>query len=219
MLALLLAMLVAPPPHVPIAYASTRGANGNSIHEGEIVTVAGTANIDSSALYSDVTKFYIEDDRSAIAVFSQHPLTTRIALGDVVRVTGAINTWSGSIEIVAQDVEVIAHGRAPQAQIRGGAELAGDRYYGRLIQTNAQVLDVVRRLRGTDVRVHAGRDLLTLHITEQQQKKMPQFEVAETLFVTGIGSAFIVGNPPRPTPQILPRYASDIHVVHAPPLF
>src|SRR5947207_2702969 len=136
MLALILAMLVAPPPpRVPIAYATTRNANGISIHEGKIVTLAGTANIDSGALYRDVMKFYIEDDRSGIAVFAQHPLNVHVALGDVVRVTGAINTWSGSIEIIASDVEVISHGRAPQPQIVNAAELVGDRYYGRLIQT------------------------------------------------------------------------------------
>ncbi|HJW95617.1 MAG TPA: EAL domain-containing protein [Thermoanaerobaculia bacterium] len=220
MLALILAMLVAPPaPHVPIAYATTRAANGKSLHEGEIVTLAGTANIDSAALYRDVTKFYIEDDKNGIAVFSQQPLEVHVALGDVVRVTGAINTWSGSIELIVQDVEVISHGRAPQPQIVSASELLTDRYYGRLIQTRGQVLEIVRRQRGTDVRVHAGRDLITLHITETQQKQMPQFETGETLLVTGIGSTFIVGNPPRPTPQILPRYASDIEVVHAPPLF
>src|SRR5947199_1560604 len=116
MFVILLAMLVAP-PHVPISYATTRAANGNSIHDGEIVTLAGTANIDSNRLYHDVTKFYIEDDKSGSAVFSRRRTFPHVALGDVVIVTGTIDTWSGSIEIVADNVEVISHGRAPQPQI------------------------------------------------------------------------------------------------------
>ena len=207
------------PPHVPIAYATTRAANGNSIHEGEIVTLAGTANIDSGTLYRDVTKFYVEDDRSGIAVFSQQRIPNRINLGDVVRVTGAINTWSGSIEIIANDIEVISHGRPPQPQIVSAEELLGARFYGRLIQTRAQVLEVVQRARGADIRVHAGRDLLTIHITDAQKKAMPQIEVGSTVVVTGIGSTFVVGRSPRPTPQILPRYPNDLKVIQAPPLF
>jgi len=207
------------PPHVPIAYATTRGADGNSIHEGEIVTLAGTANIDSTILYRDITKFYIEDDKSGIAVFSQQRLPVHVALGDVVRVTGAINTWSGSIEVIANDIEVISHGRAPQPQPVSAEELPSGRYYGRLVQTRGQAVEVVPRARGTDVRIHAGRDLLTLHVTDAQKKTMPQFEAGSTLVVTGIASTFIVGRSPRPTPQILPRYPSDIQVVHAPPLF
>src|SRR5882672_8337530 len=98
MLPFILAMVLAP-PHVPIAYATARAANGRSVHEGEVVTVAGTANIDSNTLYREVTKFYIEDDKSGIAIFSEKP-SVHVALGDVVRVTGSINTWSGSAEIL-----------------------------------------------------------------------------------------------------------------------
>src|SRR6185369_4476030 len=176
-------------------------------------------NVDSDALYHDVTKFYIEDDRSGIPIFSQQRLPVHVALGDVVRVTGAINTWSGSVEIIANDVEVISHGRPPQAQVVNPAELVTDRWYGRLVQTRAQVLEIIPRSRGTDVRLHAGRDLVTLHVTDAQKRVMQPFELGSTILVTGIGSTFIAGNPPRPTPQILPRYASDVEVIHAPPLF
>ena len=219
MLALLLAVgaltAAAPAPRVPIGYATTRGADGISVHEGERVTVAGTANIDSWTLYRDVTKFYIEDDKNGIAVFSQKRLTPRVALGDVVRVTGRIETYHASIEIVPDEIEIISHGRAPQPQMVSTTELVGDRHYGRLVQTRAQVLEVLRRARGTDIRLHGGRDLLTLHVTELQ--KMPEVEVGSTVVVTGISSVHLVAN--RRTPQILPRYASDVRVQRAPPLF
>ena len=72
-----------------------------------------------------------------------------------------INTWSGSIEIVADEIEVIAHGRPPHPQIVSPGELTTDRFYGRLVATRAKVLEVLPRQRGTDVRLHAGRELLT----------------------------------------------------------
>jgi len=217
MLPFILAMVLAP-PRVPIAYATARAANGSSVHEREVVTVAGTANIDSNTLYRQVTKFYIEDDKSGIAIFSQKP-TVHVALGDVVRVTGSINTWSGSPEILASEIEVISHGRPPQAQIVSASELVGYRYYGRLVQTRAQILEIIPRSRGTDIRIHAGRDLITLHMTEAQKALVPPFEVGSTMIVTGISSMFLVGNPERLTPQILPRYPSDVKVERTPPLF
>ena len=49
----------------------------------------------------------------------------------------------------------------PYALLRAMYGTLTDRYYGRLIQVRAQVLDVVPRARGTDVRIHAGRDLVS----------------------------------------------------------
>jgi diguanylate cyclase (GGDEF)-like protein/PAS domain S-box-containing protein len=209
----LLATVAAPPaapPRVPIAYALT--------HAGQRVTLAGVANVDSRTFYSNLTKFYIEDDRAGIAVFSQRPMPA-VRAGDFVQVTGVIAPYEGSMEILPDAYEVIAHGHAPQPEPAGVASIVGNGYYGRLVRTEAQVLDVVPRQRGLDVRMHAGRDLLTMHLTQKQRATMPSFETGATLSITGIASMFMSGNPPRLTPEILPRYPSDVQVVAPPRLF
>ncbi len=204
-------------PRLPIAAVTARNADGKSVHEGEIVTIAGTAIIDSSAFYKNLTKFFIEDDQSGIAVFSQKVFPTHVALGDVVQVTGRIVTYQSSIEIIPDSLDVISHGRIPQPQMLSGTQLVQDRWYGRLVQTRGQVVDVMQRARGNDVRVQAGRELITLHFTDLQRPRMPQFEVGSTIVVTGICSTFVVSR--RLTAQILPRYPADIEIVEPPPLF
>src|SRR5581483_7729309 len=217
-MAVLPAIQAAPPaPRLPIAAVTARNADGRSIHEGETVTLAGTAIADSSTFYVNLTKFFIKDDQSGIAVFSQKVLAPHVALGDVVQVKGRIVTYQSSIEIIPESLEVIAHGRVPQPQFVSGSQLLQDRWYGRLVQTRGQVVDVMQRARGNDIRVQAGRELITVHLTDLQRTRMPQLEVGSTIVVTGISTTFVVAR--RLTAQILPRYPADIDVVEAPPLF
>ncbi len=96
---------------IPIATAHTL--------KGERVTVEGTANMYTDGLYvgSTGTKFYLEDKTGGIQAYCAGGKDlVHVSVGDRVRVTGEIDVYRDSIEIVPSaypdDVEVLEQGRA-----------------------------------------------------------------------------------------------------------
>jgi hypothetical protein len=204
------------PPRVTITYATARAADGRAVHEGEVVSVVGTANIDSSVLYRDVVKFFIEDKESGISVFIRRAIPP-VHAGDVVRVDGRITLYNGSAEIMASEIDLLFRTQPPTPRIVRAADVVGGRYYGRLVRTQGVVIEANSRWRAFEARIHAGRDLLTVRLTEAQRKTFPKIEVGETISVIGIASVYSGGNPPRVSWEILPRYPTDVQVIESRP--
>jgi diguanylate cyclase (GGDEF)-like protein/PAS domain S-box-containing protein len=207
-----------PPAAVPIAYVNERSADGHTTHEGEDVIVTGVANVGSDTFYTEVVKFFIEDDHSGVAVFSRGPQPL-VKVGDIVRVRGTVTTYAGVVEVVPGRIEVLGRAGPPQPQRVRPSDLASYRHSGRLVQSEARVVDVTTRGRGTDTRLLAGREIVTLHITQKQQHGFPALEAGMAVTVNGIASSYILAGQTRVTWQILPRSTSDVVIIQKPPLF
>jgi diguanylate cyclase (GGDEF)-like protein/PAS domain S-box-containing protein len=169
-----------------------------------------------SVLYRNVVKFFIEDKESGIAVFIRRAIPP-VHVGDVVRVDGRITLYNGSAEIMASEIDLLFRTQPPTPRIVRAADVVGGRYYGRLVRTQGVVIEANSRWRAFEARIHAGRDLLTVRLTEAQRKVFPKIEVGETISVIGIASVYSGGNPQRTSWEILPRYPSDVQVIESPP--
>ena len=204
---------------VPIAYVVQRGPDSRTIHEREIVTVEGVASVDSNVYYRDASRVYIQDATAGVALYHRGS-TPVVHAGDLIRATGRITTYAGMVELANPSIAIIGHEAPPLPRVVKPDDLQSGRYSGLLVQVTSRVVDVVVRPRGTDVRLSAGRDLLTIHLTQAQQAVFPRnaFEAGGTVSVTGIATQY--GDPPfRPIWQVLPRWPNDVQVVHPPARF
>ena len=204
---------------VPIAYVVQRGPDSRTIHAGEVVTVQGVASVDSNVYYRDAARFYVQDATAGVAIY-HHGAMQLVHAGDIVRATGRITTYAGMVELYVPSISVIGHEAPPTPRVVRSEEIQSGCCSGLLVQVTSRVVDFVARPRGSDARLSAGRDLLTVHLTQTQQPLFNRsaFEPGTTVTVTGIATPF--GDPPfRPVWEVLPRWPNDVQVVQAPPRF
>ncbi|MBK8906050.1 MAG: endonuclease/exonuclease/phosphatase family protein [Anaerolineaceae bacterium] len=119
-----------PPQFIAMAGGSIPVATARTL-VGSTVTVQGVATMYTGGFFagSTSTKFYIQDDTGGVQIFVPGGMNAvDVALGDVVRVTGEIEIYRDSVEVIpgdfARDIEIVATGDPlPEPRPVSGTEL------------------------------------------------------------------------------------------------
>ena len=115
---------------------------------GQEVTVEGVATMFTGGFYagSTGTKFYLQDDTGGIQVYCPGAKgKVRVRIGDRLQVTGKVEVYRDSLEIVsdtcADDVHVLGHGEQLPEPLALTAREAqgGERYAGSLVEVAGTV--------------------------------------------------------------------------------
>jgi predicted extracellular nuclease len=119
-----------PPQRIAMAGGSIPIATARTL-VGSTVTVEGVATMYTGGYFagSTSTKFYIQDDTGGVQIFVPGGMNSvNVDLGDVVRVTGEIEIYRDSVEVIpgdfARDIEIVATGEPlPEPRPVSGTEL------------------------------------------------------------------------------------------------
>ncbi len=187
-----------------------------------IITVEGVATMYTGGFYagSTGTKFYIEDETGGVQVYVPDGIDdVHINLGDRVRVTGQLELYRNSLELIPNDyktdIEIVATGGEPPAPLPITVKTN---------QTDDAVLGRLTVLEGTAVRIEEFTysyemdiiddqgDTVLLYIDKLTNMSTEPFDVGKRYRVTGI-SEFYSGKR-----QLYPRIQADIAEVFLPVL-
>ncbi len=119
-----------PPQLIAMAGGSIPIATARNL-VGSTVTVEGVATMYTGGFFagSSSTKFYIQDETGGVQIFVPEGMNTvNIDLGDVVRVSGEIEIYRDSVEVIpadpTRDIEIVATGESlPEPRPVSGTEL------------------------------------------------------------------------------------------------
>lgn len=107
---LMAALLLAAVPcrAVDIADLHTNNAQGQTLWDGQTVTVSGVITVGVGTFSTTYTEAYVQDSTGGIMLY--HPgIPVNFALGDSVTLTGAIQQYRGMTELVPDSAQVHLH--------------------------------------------------------------------------------------------------------------
>jgi predicted extracellular nuclease len=199
---------------IPIATARTLA--------GQVVTVEGIATMYTDAFYagSTGTKFYLEDDSGGIQVYCPGGMgLVQVAIGDRVRVSGQIEVYRNSLEIIPgtypDDVEVLEEGVVEPDPLPVTLQTA---------ETDESIIGRLVEVAGTATRIQEFSYSYEVDLTDDQgytqllyvEKEtgitVEPLELGRTYRVTGISEIYDT------TWQVKPRRQSDFAPVYPPEL-
>ncbi len=199
---------------IPIATARTL--------RGQTVTVEGVATMFTDGFYagSTGTKFYLEDESGGIQVYCPGGKgLVHVQPGDRVRVTGLIDVYRDSIEIIPDtypdDVEVVeAGGEPPEPTPATVKEAVGDdALLGRLLSVEGLVtrIEEFNYSYELDLMDDQGNSLL-VYLEKEAGLSAEPLDVGKRYRITGL-CEFYSGQR-----QLKPRYQSDFVEIFPPEL-
>jgi predicted extracellular nuclease len=199
---------------IPVATARTL--------KGETVTVEGVASMYTDGFYagSTGTKFYLEDESGGIQVYCPDGKgSVNVSVGDRVRVTGEIDVYRDSIEIIPStypdDVKVLERGGAePEPTFATLEEASGDEnLLGRLIvvEGNATRIEEFTYSYEIDLMDDEG-NILLVYVEKDAGLTAEPLDVGSLHQVTGISELY------DGIWQIKPRFQTDFAEVFPPEL-
>jgi uncharacterized repeat protein (TIGR01451 family) len=199
---------------IPIATARTL--------KGERVTVEGTANMYTDGFYagSTGTKFYLEDETGGIQVYCPGGKDlVHVSVGDRVRVTGEIDVYRDSIEIIPStypdDVEVLEQEGSEPAPTPATLEEANsqENLLGRLIivEGSATRIEEFAYSYEIDLMDKEG-NLLLVYVGKDAGLTAEPLDAGSLYQITGISELY------DGTWQIQPRFQTDMVQVFPPEL-
>ncbi len=199
---------------IPIATARTL--------PGQVVTIEGLATMYTDAFYagSTGTKFYLEDDSGGIQVYCPGGLgLVQVAIGDRVRVTGEIEVYRNSLEIIPSaypdDVEILEEGAAEPPALPITLQAAGsdESILGRLVEVEGAATRIEEFSYSYEVDLTDDQGYTQLlYIEEETGITVEPLELGRTYRVTGISEIYDT------TWQVKPRRQSDFAPVYPPEL-
>jgi len=199
-----------------LAYAQARDARGVAQHDRETITVSGVANSAGDGR-SGPLKFSIQDRGNPPYGLSLYTSRIRasVAPGDVVKATGRITTYSSSIELMPDELQITGHTAPPQPVDVAVDQLIGWRWSGVLVRTRGKVENTIREEDYADIAVGTSRGPLQVHISAKQLSAFNLASVANgsTVEVTGIASEYKRRTAKAPDFEVLPRGPADLKVV------
>ncbi len=163
---------------------------------GQEVTVEGVATMFTGGFYagSTGTKFYLQDDTGGIQVYCPGAKgKVRVGIGDRLQVTGKVEVYRDSLEIVsdtcAEDVQVLGHGEQPPEPLSLTAREAqgGERYAGSLVEVAGTItrFEEFNYSYEVDLLDEAGDTMLVT--VEKETGLEPEFlEVGDPYRIVGI---------------------------------
>jgi predicted extracellular nuclease len=211
----------APPLTIAVAGGSIPIATARTL-TGKTVTVEGIATMYTDAFYagSTGTKFYLEDESGGIQVYCPGGMgLVEVAIGDRVRVSGEIDVYRTSVEIIPatypDDVEVLEQGVAEPAPTDVSIQAAGsdESLPGRLIVVEgiATRIEEFSYSYEIDLIDDQGYSQL-LYIEKETGVSVEPFELGRIYRVTGISELY------DGQWQLKPRQQSDFSEVFPPEL-
>lgn len=197
---------------VPIAVARTL--------IGQTVAVEGIATMYTGGFFagSTGTKFYIEDETGGIQVYVPEGMgVVNVDVGDQVRVTGYIELFRDSLEIIPNhvpgDVEILAEGgQAPQPTIITAQTNEEDpSILGRLNQIEGTILSIEEFSFSYELDLQDDQGYITtVYVEKDAGITAEPLDIGRRYRVTGI-SELASGQH-----QLKPRYQSDIAEIFPP---
>ncbi|MCA9875946.1 MAG: DUF11 domain-containing protein, partial [Anaerolineales bacterium] len=198
---------------IPIAAARTL--------PGSTVTIEGTATMYTGGYFagSTGTKFYMEDETGGIQVYVPDGMDlVHVNVGDKVRVTGGVEVYRDSLEIVPTavpaDVEILAEASGP-----GPAPLpitieqneSDDSILGRLtvLEGTATRIDEFSFSYEIDLADEAGNTTL-VYIEKETGANPELMEIGQKYRITGISEFYSTIR------EIKPRFQDDISEIYPP---
>ncbi len=189
---------------------------------GETVTVEGAANMYTGGFYagSTGTKFYMEDESGGIQVYCPGGADlVSVDVGDRVRVTGLIEVYRDSVEIIPavypDDVEVIERGGSEPVPIPATLPQASsdESLLGRLIEVEGTAgrIEEFSYSYEVDLLDDEGHALL-VYVDKESGVTTEPMDVGSLYQVTGISELY---NGNR---QITPRFQTDLSQIYPPEL-
>jgi predicted extracellular nuclease len=189
---------------------------------GETVTVEGTATMYTDGYYagSTGTKFYMKDDTGGIQVYCPGGKDlVNVAVGDRVRVTGEIELYRDSVEIIPStypdDVTVLESGaEAPQPQqVTISEAIKDESVLGNLISVEGMTtrLEEFSYSYEADLMDDEG-NIILVYIEKDTGVTTEPLDVGNLYHVTGISELY------NGTWQIKPRFQTDFAEVFPPEL-
>lgn len=189
---------------------------------GETVTIEGLATMYTGGYYagSTGTKFYLEDDSGGIQVYCEGGMgLVNVAIGDRVRVTGKMEVYRSSLEILPgtypDDVEVLESSEAEPAPLPITLKEAGsdESVLGRLVEVEGTATRIEEFSYSYEVDLTDDEGFTQLLYINKETGISPEpLELGQTYRVTGISEIYDT------TWEILPRQQSDFAPVYAPEL-
>lgn len=199
---------------IPIGVART-------LPPGTRVTIEGTATMYTGGYYagSGGTKFYVQDQTGGVQIFIDSGPLPEVQLGDIVRVSGEIEIYRDSVEIIPatlpDDIEFIgtepALGPKPPLSV---AELTSiPALVGQYVSLTGQATRIEEFAYNYEIDIvdEAG-DLLMLYVDKETNLTTEQLNVGDSYTVAGI-LEFYQGQW-----QLKPRTADDFKQVYPPVL-
>jgi predicted extracellular nuclease len=199
---------------IPIATARTL--------KGKTVTVEGVANMYTGGFYagSTGTKFYLEDETGGLQAYCPGGKDlVEVAVGDQVRVTGLIEVYRDSIEIIPatypDDVEMLEQGGPePEAMLVTLEAASGDEsVLGRLIEVEGTATRIEEFTYSYEVDLMDDEGhILLVYIEKDTGVTTEPLDAGSLYRVTGISELYIGQW------QIKPRFQSDMVEIFPPEL-
>lgn len=191
---------------IPIATARTL--------KGETVTIEGIANMYTDGFYagSTGTKFYLEDESGGIQAYCPGGKDlVHVSVGDRVRVTGEIDVYRDSIEIIPStypdDVEVLEPGGAEPEPTRVTLEEANSQknLLGRLIVVEGRATRIEEFTYSYEIDLMDDEgNLLLVYVERDAGLTAKPLDVGSLYQVTGISEVY------DGIRQIKPRFQADM---------
>jgi predicted extracellular nuclease len=210
-----------PPLPITVAGGAIPVATARAL-PGQVVTIEGLATMYTDAFYagSTGTKFYLEDDSGGIQVYCPGGLgPVQVAIGDRVRVTGEIEVYRNSLEIIPgtypDDVEILEESAAEPPPLSITLQTA---------RTDESILGCLVEVEGAATRIEEFSYSYEVDLTDDQgytqllyvEKEtgitVEPLELGHTYRVTGISEIYDT------TWQVKPRRQSDFAPVYPPEL-
>ena len=189
---------------------------------GETVTVEGTATMFSDGFYAGTTgtKFYMEDDSGGIQAYCPGGMgLVSVQVGDRVQVTGEIQVYRDSMEIVPStypdDVTVLESGDpAPQPAVVSIADAISDESLpGRLIAVEGLATRIEEFSYSYEVDlVDDEGHVLLAYVDKDAGVSAEPLDVGKRYNITGISELY------DGTWQIMPRFQTDFAEIYPPEL-
>lgn len=210
-----------PPNTLAVAGGSIPIATARTL-EGKTLTIEGIATMYTDAFYagSTGTKFYIEDESGGIQVYCPGGLgLVEAGLGDRVRVTGEIEIYRSSVEIIPgtypDDIEILAYAEQewPATPITLQQASSDETIPGRLVDIEGIVtrIDEYSYSYEVDLTDESGFTQL-LYIEKETGISIEPLEIGQIYRVLGISELYDADW------QVKPRLQSDFTQVFPPEL-
>jgi predicted extracellular nuclease len=210
------------PPQVLAIKGGTIPISTARTLEGETVTVEGIATMYTDGFYagSTGTKFYMEDEFGGIQVYCPGGKDlVNVDVGDRVRVTGEIDVYRDSLEIIPStypdDVEVLEAGGAEPVAFPATLEQASsdDSLLGRLISVEGTATRIEEFTYSYEVDLMDDEgSLLLIYVDKDTGVTAEPLDLGKIYRITGIHELYS-GNW-----QVTPRYQTDFADVFPPEL-
>ena len=189
--------------------------------EGSVVTVEGVATMYTGGFFagSTGTKFYLEDETGGVQVYVPGGGgAVNVDIGDVVRVTGGIEIYRDSVEVVPEDfevnIEVVGSADEPAPSVITAADN----------ESNDAIIGKLNQLEGTATRIEefsfsfevdlidAEGNTTLVYIEKDTGVTAELMEVGKLYRITGISEFY------SSVRQLKPRLQTDIAEIFPPEL-